>query len=172
MKKKGKILIAVFAAVGVLLWFFLWPSPSYYPAPSYVFSRVHPRIQALERPYGRVSFKYYFDRTVGIEIVDARGQRLELGVSQDVGGSGRPKCHHLTLDRNSPGFPHGVDVACSEDTRRYLMEVIADLQSAEHRNFALVVLRGAPRDHLEFHLRFRLGNAANDFQEMLSSIWP
>lgn len=149
MNKKIGITAAVAAAaaiVGAILFF--WPPHRYN------FSRVHPSIRNLKRPYQRVDPIYYLDGgSVGVEIVDRDGETLLLAFPVDWNPRDGETYHRLFVGATYCDFPGAVEVEFTEDTREYVAELIAQCPPGEERDHALLALRGSCCDYVGFIAR-------------------
>jgi hypothetical protein len=145
---KRKVVIAILVVVLILLSLLFWPFSSY------DFSLVHSRIQALQKPYQRVAADYYLDGgSVGIEIVDRDGQKLELAIPLYDGPSDPCTYHRLFLGARYSTYSNAVEVAFTQDTKRYLADMIGRYATGVDRDCALIRLRGLPRDYVEVYGR-------------------
>ena len=141
---RGKVAIAASAlAFGLLIAVFCWPTPDY------DLERVHPSLRSLARPYRSVETGYYLDGgSIGITIVDAKGQVLELALPVEDGSwypaGWYPQLFIGATTENSPG---AVEVDFSEDTRAMLFAIIEEYDSsADDSLAALIAFRASPRD--------------------------
>src|SRR6185295_3374497 len=117
MHKKATItLIAlfVFTLFVVLFW----------PTSPYDLSRVHPNLRALKQPYRSVQAATYLDGgSVGVEIIDNDGTKVQAAfpVSFDA-----PHRHdRLFIGAMHRSYTGAVEVAYTEDTKRFLVDIIA-----------------------------------------------
>ena len=110
---------------------------------------MHPSLRSLARPYRSVRTGYYLDGgSIGITIVDAKGQVLELAVPVESGpGYGVGGYPGLYIGATTEGRPGAVEVEFSEDTRWMLLAIIEEYgSSGDDSQISLAVFRGAPRD--------------------------
>jgi hypothetical protein len=145
-----RILLAVLAAVVMGLW--LWRPNGYDRA------QVLPAVRDLPRPFQKVSAGYYLDGgSIGLEITDAMGRvtRIAIPVSQGPGNS--RQYNRLFLGALSAKNSNAVEMAFSQDTRRYLLEILQKEASGVDRDAALIYLRGSFRDYFEVfgHFAYR-----------------
>jgi len=165
MRKKLIIAIAIVAAaVPVLL---LWPFPRYDPA------RVHPSIRTLRQPYQRVTADYYLDGgSVGLEIIDRDGQKLQLAIPIYDGPGDTRTYHRLYLGARYFKNTNAVEISFTEDTKRFLAEVIGRNATGPDRDLSLIALRGSPRDYVDVYGRALLNKATGKDKEQGYTLWP
>ena len=126
----------------------------FWPFSSYDKSRVHPSITGLQEPYQSVVAHYYLDGgSIGLEILDRNGQRLQLAIPIDCSSGdacGYPRLFIGSTYTNT----NTVEIVFTRDTRRCLSDII-DRYSARSgtRDVALVKLRGSPRDRISLYSR-------------------
>jgi hypothetical protein len=150
---RKKLIIAI-ACVGVaILGLLLWPS-------SYDISRVNLSIRTLRQPYQRVSAEYFLDGgSVGMEIVDRDGQKIELAVPIYDGPGDECTYHRLYLGARYWKNTNAVEVPFTEDTKRFLADVISHYATGPDRDCSLIALRGSPRDYVDVYGRALLRKA-------------
>ena len=143
------IIIAVAGAL-ICAAIFFWPS-------SFDLSRVHPSIRGLQKPYRSVTADYYLDGgSVGLDITDRDGQRLQLAIPV-YDGPGDTRMHHrLFIGRTYVGQTRtgATEVAFTQDTKRYLADIIdRHATPGSDRDSAILTLRGSPRDRATIYTR-------------------
>jgi hypothetical protein len=154
---KRKMVFVVVATLLLLLSIFV-----FWPPLRYDFSKVHPRIQAMHQPYRSVTTQYYLDGgSIGIEIIDRDGEKLEMAVPI-CGSAGEGNSYHrLYLGARHSTHTNAIEVVFTEDTKRYLADVIARYPaSGPGRDSALIALRGSPGDYVDVYGRALLGRAS------------
>ena len=122
-----------------------------WPTAHYDVSRVHPSLRELATPYRSVFTGYYLDGgSIGITIVDREGRKLLLALPvSSEGGRSYPR---LFIGAKHARETNAVEVVLSEDTRRMLISIIEQHQSAaDSGDIALVALRGSPRDYVRIY---------------------
>jgi hypothetical protein len=143
-----KLVIAIAVVVSLVLLFLLCPFAPYAP------SRVHPTVWSLPRPYQSVTADYYLDGgSVGMVIVARDGQRLELAIPICDGPGDTRTYHRLYLGARYAKHTNAVEVAFTDDTKRYLADVIGRYAAGPDRDCALIALRGSPRDSADVYSR-------------------
>ena len=144
--KKLAIAIALLAVFSLAL--LLWPfSP-------YDLSRVHPSIRSLPQPYQSVTADSYLDGgSVGIEIIDRDGQKIQLAIPIHDDPSDTRTYHRLYLGARYAKNTNAIEIAFTEDTKRYLANVIGRYATGPDRDCALIALRGSPRDYVNVYGR-------------------
>ncbi len=127
----------------------------------YDLARVHPSIRNLQQPYQSVTAGYYLDGgSVGMKIIDANGQKLELAIPI-YDGPGDPRTYHrLYLGAQYSTRTNAVEVPFTEDTKRYLADVIGRYAAGPDRDCALIALRGLPRDYVDVYGRALLNKVS------------
>ena len=117
--------------------------------PGYDRAGVHPALLAIEEPLQSARGYYYFDGgSIGLELVDARGQ--PVAVALPVKRVGKDVTYpNLLVGTTHSSRPGGVSYPCSEDSRRFIAMLI-DKYADEgiDRGFCLQHLRNAPLDVL------------------------
>jgi hypothetical protein len=162
-----KIVIATLATALVLLTLLFWPHLSF------DFSRVHPRVQALQQPYQRVTADYYLDGgSVGIEIVDRDGQKLDLAIPIYDGPGDMRTYHRLYVGARYSSHTNAVEVVFTEDTKRYLADVIGRYAMGPDRDSALLALRGSSRDYVDVYGRGFLRKVTGKDKQEGYTLWP
>ena len=117
--------------------------------PGYNRAGVHPELLAIEEPLQSATAHYYFDGgSIGLELVDARGQPVVLALPVKRMGE-KVTYPQLLVGTTHSSRPGGVSYPCSEDSRRY-MAMLIDKYAEEgvDRHFCLQQLRTAPLDVL------------------------
>lgn len=124
--------------IGVLLVAWVWPISSY------DYSNVHPSIKNLKQPYQNVYVSYYLDGgSIGIRIVGQDGEQLKLALPISEGPAYRQLYQGATHHTES----NAVEIVFSEDTRKYLIDIVEHHAESVDRDIALIALRGALRDY-------------------------
>jgi hypothetical protein len=164
---KKKVVIPILVVVLVLLLLLFWPFLRY------DFSEVHPHVQALHQPYQRVTADYYLDGgSVGIEIIDRDGQKLDLAIPIYDGPGDTRTYHRLFVGARYFSHTDAVEVAFTEDTKRYLADVIGRHATGFDRDCALLALRGSPRDYVDVYGRGFLRKVSGKDKEVGYTLWP
>jgi hypothetical protein len=165
MRKKLIVGIAVVAAgIAVLL---LWPSPRYDLA------RVQPSIRSLRQPYQRVTADYYLDGgSIGMEIVDRDGQKLQLAIPIYDGPGDTRTYHRLYLGAQHSKHTNAVEVPFTKDTKSFLAEVIVRYATGLDRDLSLIALRGSPRDYVDVYGRALLKKLTGKDKAQGYTLWP
>jgi len=135
-----KIIITVAAVLVLLAVLLLWPFSSY------DLSRGHSSIHSLEKPYRSVTAEYYLDGgSVGIDITDRNGQRLQLAIPVYADDHTRRR---LFMGATHISETNVVEISFTRDTKRCLADIV-DRYAAPgtDRNCAVIALRGNPRDY-------------------------
>lgn len=146
MRRKAVISLVAVAVVvaGLLLW----------PFSRYDLSQVNPSIRSLRQPYQRVTADYYLDGgSIGIEIIDRDGQKVQLAIPIYDGPGDTLTYHRLYLGARYSTHSNAVAVAFTEDTKRFLADVIGRHATGPDRDSALIALRGSPRDYVDVYGR-------------------
>ncbi len=149
---RTKTVSSVVVVVIVLTAVWLWPFSSY------DLSRMHPSIRSLVRPYRSVTAEYYLDGgSVGIDITDQNGQRLQLAIPNYDGPGDKRTYHRLFIGATYASRTGAVEIAFTEDTKRCLADIIGRYATpGPDRDSAVIALRGSPLDYAEVHTRVLL----------------
>lgn len=127
-------------------------------SPTYDMARVHPSIRILQQPFRSVTADYYLDGgSIGMDITDRDGRRLKLAIPI-YDGPGDPRTYHrLFLGARHSSYTGAVEVAFTEDTRRFLCDIISrQAVPGPDRDSALIALRGTPLDYADVYSRVLL----------------
>src|SRR5580765_4003022 len=142
---KKKLVISLSVIVTVLAVLFLWPSSLY------DLSRVHPSIRGLQEPYQSVTADYYLDGgSVGMEIIDRDGQKIQLAIPISDGPGDTGIYHRLYIGARYSKDANAVEVVFTKDTKRFLADVLSRYPAGPEsdRDLALIALRGSARDYV------------------------
>ena len=152
---RKKIIITVLTVVALAAFFLL-------RSPSYDMARVHPSIRSLQQPFKSVTTYYFLDGgSIGMDITDRDGQRLQLAIPVYDGPGNTRTYQRLFLGTTHASRTGAVEVAFTDDTRRFLSDVISRYSApGPDRNSALIALRGSPRDYVDVYSRAVWGRVA------------
>lgn len=137
----------ILACITVLSVFVIFRVPGYNRA------GVLPELLSLQTPMTLVKAHNYFDGgSIGVEITDAAGRSMLLALPCQKAGGPPPDGAKRNYSRLFVGSLHiskpgGVLVECSEDSKRFIAELIdRHGQPGWDRNFVLFYLRHQPVD--------------------------
>jgi hypothetical protein len=120
----------------------------------YDLAGVHPSIRSLRQPYQRVIADYFLDGgSVGLEIIDRDGQKVQLAIPIYDGPEDTNKYHRLYLGARYFKRTNAVEIPFSRDTKMFLADIIRRNATGPDRDLSLIALRGSPRDYVDVYGR-------------------
>jgi len=150
MRNKVRLIVVVVAAlVAAVTAYTLWEPRNYDPA------KVHPDLQALKEPFGKVSIDYYVAEqgALGIAVTDAAGVEKKFLLPAPTSSGRYEKILAGVQFVKQAG---GVPVPEPEQTRRRLTDIVVRYgDGGPDADMALLALRGHPLDRLRVWIRRR-----------------
>jgi hypothetical protein len=149
VSKKFAIAIASVAILVLLVWC----------SSSDNLSRVHPSVGSLREPFKRVNVDYYLDGgSVGIDITDRDGVRIQLAIPIDDGPGDTRTYHRLYVGTLYYKQTNATELPFTKDTKRFLVNVIRRYGTGPDRDCSLIAL-GSPGDRIGVYGRLLLRKA-------------
>jgi hypothetical protein len=144
MQKKHVIICGGLIVLACIAFWFVRPSPSF------VLSRVEPRLSSLQEPYQHVKTDFYLEGgSIGIEITDRDGKTEQFAIPAHLGETNRYTQVYVGAMHDSK--PGAVLVSDSEQTKRMLIHVLEAMpQRAPSDEGCLMCLRRSPSDYVRF----------------------
>lgn len=150
MRGKIRLIVVIVAAlVAVVTAYTLW-EPRHYDL-----AKVHPDLQTLKEPFGKVSIDYYVAEqgAIGLAVTDAAGvEKKFLLPAPTPSGRYEKVLAGVQFVKQAGGVP----VPEPEQTRRRLTDIVVRYgDGGPDADMALLALRGHPLDRLRVWIRRR-----------------
>ena len=119
----------------------------------YDFSKIHPELRALNRPFQRVLSYYWFDGgSIGVEILDRDGKACEVSLPNWRTAEDSTIYKYIYIGSKYPPKSAGL-LPLDLDTKRFLIEVIESSVPDVNKDSALRSLRADTPGQKDYYLR-------------------